>query len=148
MQPDLAQAACRFVLEEGLTGPFHFDLIANEANGKVYFLEINCRLGGTTAKVAHLGYDEPGALLAAFNLSTPLPLPPLDRYTRTTSISLNLHQAYGEFRNRRDPLAYPRVSRFRSFTNAVSESLMIKDGSFQASDPIALLRQLGWRGKG
>jgi hypothetical protein len=137
----LSRAARRFVEAEGLTGPFHFDLLCSDADDTFYFLEINCRLGGTTGKVMQLGYDEPGLLLACFNTQTPHPLPPLRIYPRTTSIGLNLAQAFNELRNRRDPLAYPQMPRFRSFFAALSEALFVKDGQLDKRDLLAILRR-------
>lgn len=124
----LESAARRFVEAEGLTGPFHFELLGAEADHRLYFLEINCRLGGTTAKVMQLGYDEPGLLLKAFNLQAPRPLPALRVYPRATTISLNLLQALDALRKRRDPLAYPQMPRMQSFFAALREAVAVHDG--------------------
>ena len=65
-------AACNaFAVRAGLVGVFHFDLLFDVATAGVWFLEVNARLGGTTAKVCASGYDEPKALLWAFGLSAP-----------------------------------------------------------------------------
>jgi predicted ATP-grasp superfamily ATP-dependent carboligase len=135
----LENAACKFVETEGLTGPFHFDLLGSDTDDRKYFLEINCRLGGTTAKVMQMGYDEPGLLLEAFNLQPPHPLPPLCVYSRATTISLNLVQALDALRNRRDPLAYPQPSRLRTILAAIREALTVHDGLLQLRDMHSLL---------
>ena len=124
----LESAARQFIQAEGLTGAFHFDLLRAGSDNRFYFLEINCRLGGTTGKVVQLGYDEPGLLLAAFNLETPKPLRPLRAFPRTTSLSLNLLQAWNELRNRRDPLAYPQMPRVKSIFAALKEALFVHKG--------------------
>ena len=130
----LENAARKFVETEGLTGPFHFELLGADTDTRMYFLEINCRLGGTTAKVMQLGYDEPGLMLEAFNLQPPQPLPLLRVYTRATTITLNMVQALDALRNRRDPLAYPQPSRLRTILAAIWESLTVHDGLLQLHD--------------
>lgn len=130
----LENAARKFVETEGLTGPFHFELLGADTDTRLNFLEINCRLGGTTAKVMQLGYDEPGLLLKAFDLQPPKPLPLLYVYSRATTISLNLGQAIDALRNRRDPLAYPQPSRLRTILAAIREALTVHDGLLQLHD--------------
>ena len=130
----LENSARKFVETEGLTGPFHFELLGRRYRPRLNFLEINCRLGGTTAKVMQLGYDEPGLLLKAFNLQPPKPLPLLYVYSRATTISLNLGQAFDALRNRRDPLAYPQPSRLRTIVTAIREALIVHDGLLQLHD--------------
>jgi hypothetical protein len=146
--PALERAARRFVESEGLTGPFHFDLLRAESDDSFYFLEINCRLGGTTVRALQLGYDEPGLLLQAFNLETPQPLTPLPAGAKATSIALNLSQVLGELRNRRDPLAYPRISRTRSLFAALREVFVVPDGLLSRRDPLSCLQYSRWHGRG
>ena len=50
----------------GIYGPYHFEFLYDRATETNWFLEVNARLGGTTAKVYALGYDEPGYLLQAW----------------------------------------------------------------------------------
>ena len=125
---ELESAARRFIQEAGLIGPFHFELLTSDKDGKSYFLEINCRLGGTTGKVVMLGFDEPGLLLAAFNTQPAKPLPPLSSHRRATSLRLNLLQAWDELRNQRDPIAYPQLPRFQSLFSALKEALLVPKG--------------------
>lgn len=64
--------ACRIYCDLlDVEGCFHFELIQDTASGVWYFLEVNGRLGGTTAKALRLGYDEPHALLIAFDVLRP-----------------------------------------------------------------------------
>ncbi|MGB8260234.1 MAG: hypothetical protein WCE75_07775 [Terracidiphilus sp.] len=147
LPPRLERAAVRFVERENLTGAFHFDLLRAEADDSFYFLEVNCRLGGTTARVTQLGYDEPGLLLEAFHLVPPRPLSALEPGTQATSISLNLHQAIDELRNRRDPLAYPRLPRLRSLLAALREAMVVHDGLFNWQDLLFALRYPRWRAR-
>ncbi len=130
----MEKSARRFVEAAGLTGPFHFELLGSDTDDRLYFLEINCRLGGTTAKVMQLGYDEPGLLLEAFRLRGPEPLPLPRVYPRATTISLNLAQALDALRNRHDPLAYPQPPRVRAFFAAIREALTVHDGLVDLGD--------------
>lgn len=57
----------RFTEIMGIIGPYHFEFLYDTEKNTSWFLEINARLGGTTAKVYALGYDEPGFLLQAFD---------------------------------------------------------------------------------
>jgi len=56
----------RFTAIMGIYGAFHFDFLYDQENTVNWFLEINARLGGTTAKAYSLGYDEPGYLLQSY----------------------------------------------------------------------------------
>lgn len=51
-----------------ITGSYHFDLMKKKDANSVYFLEMNGRLGGTTAKVFALGYDEPLLVLQSYGV--------------------------------------------------------------------------------
>ena len=130
----MERSARRFVEAAGLTGPFHFELLGSDTDDRLYFLEINCRLGGTTAKVMQLGHDEPGLLLEAFNLHGPKPLPLPRVYPRATTISLNLAQALDALRNRHDPLAYPQPPRMGAIFAAIKEVLTVHDGILDLRD--------------
>lgn len=52
----------------GIVGVYHVDFLLSGADREPWFLEMNGRLGGTTGKVAALGLDEPGELLAAHDV--------------------------------------------------------------------------------
>jgi predicted ATP-grasp superfamily ATP-dependent carboligase len=130
----LENSARKFIETAGLTGPFHFDLLGSDSDDRLYFLEINCRLGGTTAKVMQLGFDEPGLLMEAFNLHGPEPLPVPRVYAKATTISLNLLQALDVLRNRRDPLAYPQPRRMQAVIAAIKEAVTVHDGLLNLRD--------------
>lgn len=63
---DLAADCEAFVDALDVRGVYHFEFLYDPPSGRAYFLELNPRLGGTTAKALALGYDEPGMLAAAF----------------------------------------------------------------------------------
>jgi hypothetical protein len=51
-----------------VTGSYHFDLMKGRDTNSAYFLEMNGRLGGTTAKVFACGYDEPLLVLQSYGV--------------------------------------------------------------------------------
>ena len=48
-----------FIEKIALVGHYHFDFLVDDQSGEIYFLEINHRFGGTTAKALACGYQEP-----------------------------------------------------------------------------------------
>lgn len=66
MPASLKTKCLTFIEIMDVQGPFHFEFLYNPANHEAWFLELNNRLGGTTAKVFALGYDEPKYLLQSF----------------------------------------------------------------------------------
>lgn len=62
MPPDLDQKCKQFANKLGLTGIYHFEFLHELESNLYYFLEINGRLGGTTAKAYRCGFDEPGLI--------------------------------------------------------------------------------------
>lgn len=70
--PNRLKDACRAFLDRlDVVGPFHFEFLWDPQEQRAWFLEINNRLGGTTAKVSACGYDEPGYALKAFGVFVP-----------------------------------------------------------------------------
>ncbi len=70
--PRRLEAGCRAFLKNlDMVGPFHFEFLWEAGKETAWFLEINNRLGGTTAKVLACGYDEPAYLLRAFDVNVP-----------------------------------------------------------------------------
>ncbi|MDF1553834.1 MAG: hypothetical protein P1P84_12260 [Deferrisomatales bacterium] len=70
--PPNVERRCRdFVDAMGITGCFHFEFLVSPEGDRVWFLEINARLGGTTDKVTRLGFDETAYLLGAYGISPP-----------------------------------------------------------------------------
>ena len=72
---DLADRCSVFVQLLGLTGNFHFEFLFDPETKQAFFLEINLRFGGTTAKVLSCGYDEPMYALEAYGIESDSHLP-------------------------------------------------------------------------
>jgi hypothetical protein len=68
LEEKLRRKCIEFVEFFQLTGNYHFEFLLDRVSDKKYFLELNGRLGGTTAKVCACGYDEPLLLLEAYGV--------------------------------------------------------------------------------
>jgi hypothetical protein len=66
LQKDLVRRCIDFTRELGVVGSYHFEFLYDPRTEEAHFLEVNARLGGTTAKVFACGYDEPVLALQAF----------------------------------------------------------------------------------
>jgi hypothetical protein len=64
----LEQKCIEFTNHFDVVGSYHFEFLIDKKNGSIYFLELNNRLGGTTAKVFACGYDEPLLILQAYGV--------------------------------------------------------------------------------
>jgi hypothetical protein len=73
LEKDLEEKCIEFTNHFDVIGNYHFEFLIDRKNGSIYFLEINNRLGGTTAKVFALGYDEPLLALQSYGV---LPISP------------------------------------------------------------------------
>ncbi|MBU2628370.1 MAG: hypothetical protein KKE61_07125, partial [Proteobacteria bacterium] len=65
---ELIDKCTAFVQSFDLIGNFHFEFLFDPETSEAFFLEINLRFGGTTAKVLACGYDEPMYALEAFGI--------------------------------------------------------------------------------
>jgi len=75
LRKDLIDKCANFVHLLDLSGNFHFEFLFDPETKEAFFLEINLRFGGTTAKVLACGYDEPMYALEAYGLVKPNLLP-------------------------------------------------------------------------
>ncbi|MFH0812728.1 MAG: hypothetical protein V2A69_07790, partial [Pseudomonadota bacterium] len=64
----LSDKCVAFTDHFNLVGNYHFEFLVDPATGSTYFLELNNRLGGTTAKVYACGYDEPLLALQVYGV--------------------------------------------------------------------------------
>lgn len=133
----LAAAATRFAEAEKIAGPFHFDLLQPEGTDEFLYLEVNVRLGGTTAKVLELGMDEPLLTLQAFHTKPPQMPVALQSVGRVTTMSLELRRAWKELVGKADSLAYPRFSGVMGAIRALWEAVAVRDSLVSIRD---------WRG--
>jgi hypothetical protein len=73
LEKEFLDRCIRFTDYFNVTGNYHFEFLIDKKDDSIYFLELNNRLGGTTAKVFALGYDEPLLALQSYGV---LPTPP------------------------------------------------------------------------
>jgi hypothetical protein len=71
LDPKLVSCCEEFSRALNLVGNHHFEFLIDSRTGETYFLEVNLRFGGTTAKALASGYDEPNAALWAFGMDVP-----------------------------------------------------------------------------
>jgi predicted ATP-grasp superfamily ATP-dependent carboligase len=68
LEKDFLDKCVQFTDYFNVTGNYHFEFLVDKKNGSAYFLELNNRLGGTTAKVFACGYDEPLLVLESYGV--------------------------------------------------------------------------------
>lgn len=132
LDKDLAYKCIAFTNHFNLTGNYHFEFLVDQNNGAAYFLEINNRLGGTTAKVFACGYDEPMLALQAYGVSGS------DR-RRMRSVTVSSKQAllkyllYTIIKNL-TPLDYPCEPKCLRIAKTIYGLLRYKDDVFSLHD--------------
>ena len=117
-----------------IDGPFHFDLLQDEITEEIYFLEVNFRMGGTSAKIVRLGFDEPMLTLTAYGLHPPQPPPPLKRVRRVTSKATLVAQIISVFKRSPDELAWPQYSALRTLGTAFWQLVTVPDALWSLRD--------------
>ena len=132
--------------------------LVDKKNGSVYFLELNNRLGGTTAKVFALGYDEPLLLLQSYSV---LPTSPETREQKPatsnkqpasgnrqpativhrplTNVTVSSKQAllkyfYYTIKGRLTPLDYPSETNLIRLAKTIYGFLRYRDDVFMLRD--------------
>ena len=68
LEKDVLDRCVAFTDYFNIAGNYHFEFLVDKKDGSAYFLELNNRLGGTTAKVFALGYDEPLLVLQSYGV--------------------------------------------------------------------------------
>lgn len=95
-----------FVESLDLTGTFHFEFLFDMETNKAFFLELNLRFGGTTAKVLACGYDEPLYALEAFGLVKSHSVPEIENVI-VSNKQATLKYIVTAMKNRLTELDYP-----------------------------------------
>jgi predicted ATP-grasp superfamily ATP-dependent carboligase len=152
LEKDFLDKCVQFADYFNVTGNYHFEFLVDKKNGSAYFLELNNRLGGTTAKVFACGYDEPllvlqsyGVLPTSPEISDQKPATsnhqpstivhrPLANVTASSKQAL-LKYFYYTIKGRLTPLDYP------SETNLIRLAKTIY-GFFRYRDDVFMLRDL------
>ena len=124
----------RFTEIMKIVGPYHFEFLWDKEAGTSWFLEVNARLGGTTAKVYALGYDEPGYLLDAWGYPVKIQEQILNRTAASKMVLLKylLFTLKGKI----TPLDYPHGE------NRIHRIIMAAKGLAVYTDDILSLRDV------
>lgn len=129
---DLAERCKEFVHVLDLTGPFHFEFLYDQYAGQAWFLEMNPRLGGTTAKVFALGYDEPGWALQGYvqqNMVKKMPLQGI----ATSRVALTKYMVH-TMQGRLTPLDYPQEPAWKRLAFVCHALMAYRDDVFSWRD--------------
>ena len=158
LEKDFLDKCVQFTNYFNVTGNYHFEFLVDKKNGSVYFLELNNRLGGTTAKVFALGYDEPLLLLQSYGV---LPTSPETREQKPatsnqqpassnrqpttivhrplTNVTVSSKQAllkyfYYTIKGRLTPLDYPSETNLIRLAKTIYGFLRYRDDVFMLRD--------------
>lgn len=125
LDPRVATACKRFADLAELRGAFHFDLMIDEVDQRIWFLEVNARFGGTTGKVFAAGYDEPMVMLRAHGLVECADgAPRLHSVVNRVALARCLSNV---FRGSASPIDYPYPDRRRLSMSALQAMLFCRD---------------------
>lgn len=129
---ELRRQCTAFVEEFGVIGPYHFEFLYDPATQTPWFLELNSRLGGTTAKVMACGYDEPAWALKAFGYE-------VDPGTTRNGVTASSKKAIGKFlvgalKGKLTPLDYPDEPRWKRVVMALYGFAAWRDDVFAWDD--------------
>ncbi|SDM83979.1 hypothetical protein SAMN05660860_03247 [Geoalkalibacter ferrihydriticus] len=138
---ELRRQCMAFVEEFKVIGPYHFEFLYDPATGTPWFLELNSRLGGTTAKVMSCGYDEPAWALKAFGYD-------VDPGRTRTDVTASSKKAIGKFllsalKGKLTPLDYPDEPRWKRIVMALYGFAAWRDDVFAWDDLPAAMTLYG-----
>ncbi len=141
IKDELRQQCMAFVEDFGVIGPYHFEFLYDPATQTPWFLELNSRLGGTTAKVMACGYDEPAWALKAFGYE-------VDPGRTLNGVTASSKKAIGKFllgaiKGKLTPLDYPDEPRWKRIFMAFYGLIVWRDDVFSLDDLPATLSLYG-----
>lgn len=114
-------------------GIYHFDFLYDNRTQQAWFLELNNRLGGTTAKVHAIGYDEPAYLLNAFGWDINIAKSP-SKKTAADKATL-IKYALSTLLNNSSPLDYPiGETKLQRLIKVIKGFFTYKDDIIQLKD--------------
>jgi hypothetical protein len=127
-----------------MTGSYHFDLMKGKDTNSIYFLEMNGRLGGTTAKVFACGYDEPLLVLQSYGVLSASPetsnkQPSTIVHRPLTNVTVSSKQAllkyfYYTIKGRLTPLDYPSEASLIRLAKTIYGFIRYRDDVFMLRD--------------
>jgi biotin carboxylase len=133
VNPEIISKCEAFILHYGITGSFHFEFLYNPTTQEIYFLELNGRMGGTTAKVYALGYDEPLLNLAAYGICAEPETRPVNNRVVSSKNAL-VKYCMDAMRNRLNLLDYPREGTALRVLKSLYGLVVFRDEVLQMRD--------------
>jgi predicted ATP-grasp superfamily ATP-dependent carboligase len=144
LEKNFLEKCVQFTDYFNVTGNYHFEFLMDKKNNSIFFLELNNRLGGTTAKVFALGYDEPLLALQSYGV---LPTSPETGNQRRativhrplTNVTVSSKQAllkyfYYTIRGRLTLIDYPSEAVLVRIVRTVYGFLRYRDDIFMLRD--------------
>lgn len=129
---NLQDKCIEFTNRFNLTGNYHFEFLIDQSDGSACFLELNNRLGGTTAKTFACGYDEPMLALQAYGI------PGRNRRKISDAIVTSkqalLKYFYYTLKERLTPLDYPEERKLIRMLKTIYGFLRYRDAVFTLRD--------------
>lgn len=137
LPPDIHQKCIDFTDAFNIVGNYHFELLFDPNTKSAYFLEINTRFGGTTAKVLPCGYDEPVLALESYGVRA-------DIRQTIKSVVVSNKQALMKYlfyalTHRLSPLDYPDEPMITKIRKTIWNFISCKDDVLNLSDMRGLL---------
>lgn len=133
LKESLKEKCLKFVELFQINGPYHFEFLYDPVKQEEWFLEINNRLGGTTAKVFACGYDEISYLLKSYGVELPESAPPRN-VTASSKLAL-LKYIQFILTNKITPLDFPAdETKFQSIVQALRGLIFHKDDILNLKD--------------
>jgi hypothetical protein len=129
---ELRHKCAQFVNHFNIEGNFHFEFLLDRNSRRMFFLEINCRLGGTTAKVCASGYEEPMLALAAYGIGQ-FHSPTLSNRIVSGKHALIKYCIY-TLTNRLSALDYPNEPAYKRLIKSIYGLIAYKDEVLSFSD--------------
>ncbi len=129
---DLGKKCIAFTNAFHLVGNYHFEFLFDPQTGKNWFLEINSRFGGTTAKVLACGYDEPLFALQAYG-TEPDNFQTMQNVTVSNKVA-QLKYLYYALTKRLTPMDYPAESLMTKLGKTLHGLFFHKDDVFRFTD--------------
>lgn len=131
---DAFKARCiAFTETMDLIGHYHFEFLYDAVSGENFFLEINHRFGGTTAKVLACGYPEPLYALQAWGVDVP-PVHCTVRNVSASSIKALGKSAFFALTGRLTALDYPEETQTKRIFATLKCLVSCRDEVFACDD--------------
>lgn len=134
LEQDFIDRCIAFTDIFGITGPYHFEFLYEKKTKNAFFLELNSRFGGTTAKVFACGYDEALYALKSYGIDGNIKKSPkLRKVTASSKVALLKYLSY-TISNKITPFDFPRESKLLRIMKALWGIIYYNDDVFSFKD--------------